>query len=302
MYDVIIIGGGPAGLTAGIYLKRAGKTALLVEAEAFGGQIITSPEVENYPGIAKVSGYELAMKLFEQATDLGLETESDKIIGISEENDGFTVKGESGDYRAKSVIIATGAKARKLGLENEDRLTGSGVSYCAVCDGAFFRDRVVAVNGGGNTAFEDAIFLSAYCKKVYLIHRRREFRAEENLVSVLRAKPNVEFVLDSTVTSLVGQDKLEAVVLRDKNTDGTSTLPLDGLFVSVGRTPDTGYLKGFVGLDEGGYIVAGEDCKTDRKGVFVAGDCRRKLFRQLTTAASDGTVAALNACAYLELK
>ncbi len=304
MIDVLIIGAGPAGLSAAIYTERAGKHAVCLEAMTVGGQIVNTPDIANYPGIKKISGFEFSMGLYEQATELGADVIYEKAVKIRESSDEgqkfFTVLTESGkEFAARSVIIATGAKNRLLGIDKEETLTGRGVSYCATCDGAFFRGKDVAVNGGGNTALEDALFLLNYCRKVYLIHRRSEFRGEPQNLEAIKDKPNIEFVLDSTITELKGDRNLEAVVVKNKNTGELREIPVAGLFIAIGQEPDNGAFSDMAALDEKGYIIADESCTTKIPGVFVAGDCRTKAVRQLTTAASDGAVAALAACSYL---
>ena len=301
MADVLIIGGGPAGLSAAIYVQRSGKQAIVLEAVTVGGQIINTPEIANYPGIKEISGFDFSMGLYEQATALGAEVTYEKAVGIQEKQEGgFVVKTESGkEFEAKAVIIATGAKNRQLGLEREGALIGRGVSYCATCDGAFFKGKAVAVNGGGNTALEDALFLTNYCSKVYIIHRRDEFRGEPGNLEAVKNKENVEFILNATVVELKGDSKLEAVVVKDKNTGETREVEVQGLFVAIGQEPDNKDFADMVELDNGGYVVADESCRTKVPGVFVAGDCRTKQVRQLTTAASDGAIAALAACSYI---
>ena len=303
MYDIIIVGGGTAGLSAAIYGVRAGKKVLILEKDVYGGQIINSPEVENYPGIKKISGVEFARGLYEQATSLGAEFQRGQVTHI-EENGAVKevhVAGSDGTvYEGRSVILATGVKNRPLGVEREKELTGMGVSYCATCDGMFFRGREVAVVGGGNTALEDAIFLSNNCSKVYLIHRRDKFRGEDSQVKILEKKENVEFVFNSVVTKLNGDDMLESVMLKDTLTGEERELPVSGLFVAIGKISNNDDFQEFVKLDETGYVSAAEDCKTDVEGVFAAGDCRTKAVRQLATAAADGAVAALAACGYVE--
>lgn len=300
MYDIIIIGAGPAGLTAAIYASRAMKSVLIVEKEGFGGQIVLSPGVENYPGVqGSINGADLANTLVEKAIEFGAITEFDEIVGIESIDGGFMCHGYYGHYTGKAVIIAAGAHHRKLGLESEERLTGRGVSYCAVCDGAFFKGKPVAVIGGGSTALADALLLSDLAKKVYLIHRRDEFRGEAHVVERLRKKENVEFVLNAVPEEFVGESKLEA--LRVKFKDGSErTLEVSGAFVAIGQTPSISEFKGMIELDESGYALSAEDCLTRTPGVFVAGDCRRKAIRQLTTATADGTVAALAACDYVD--
>lgn len=295
MRDVIIIGAGTAGLTAAIYALRAGKSVLVLEQGTYGGQIVNTPKVENYPGIEQISGYEFASGLFKQAEKLGMEYRNEKVISVRQEENCKVVETEGETYEAAALVLATGAKNRPLGVERETELTGRGVSYCATCDGMFFRGKKVAVVGGGNTALEDAAFLSNYCERVYLIHRREQFRGEEKLADELRGKANVEFLLNKTVQELEGDITLQAVMLRDKNSGEVSRLEIDGLFVAIGQVPENGIFADLVELDEGGYIVAGEDCRTNVEGIFAAGDCRKKTVRQLTTAAADGAVAALGA-------
>ncbi|MBO5076809.1 MAG: FAD-dependent oxidoreductase [Clostridia bacterium] len=299
-YDIIIIGAGTAGLTASIYARRAGKSVLLIEQENFGGQIVYSPLVENYPGIASVSGNAFADSLLTQAEALGAVTELAAVTGVSKAPDGtFTVQTEYGDFTAGALIAATGASHRKLGLEREEELTGSGVSYCALCDGAFFKGRDVAVAGGGDTACQDAVFLAGLCRKVYIVHRRDQFRAEQRNVDMLKALPNVELVLNARVTELKGAGELTGVNVTDTLTGAVRALDVAALFVAVGQIPATALFSGMLELDGRGYIVAGEDTCTGVPGVFAAGDVRTKSVRQLTTAAADGAVAATAACRYL---
>lgn len=299
MTDIIIIGAGTAGLSAAIYALRAGKSVLLMEQLTYGGQIINTPEVENYPGIKSISGFDFAQGLYEQAEALGAELKYEQVTGI-ENGEVKKVKTSGGEYECKAIILATGAKNRPLGLDKETEFIGSGISYCATCDGAFFKGRVVAVNGGGNTALEDALFLSNYCKKVYLIHRRDEFRGEAKQVDKLKERENIEFVLNSTITELLGEDELKGVRVHDKVSGEDKDIELDGLFIAIGQMPENAAFAPLVELDKGGYIVAGEDCRTNVDGIYAAGDCRTKTVRQLTTAAADGAVAALAACAYID--
>lgn len=298
MHDIIIIGGGTAGLTASIYAARAGKTALVLEALSLGGQIAYSPKVENYPAIKSISGAEFTVALTEQSTELGVEIEFENTLEIREDN-GFTVITEDGEYSGKAVIIATGVKNRRLGLPGEDELVGKGVSYCAVCDGAFYKGRTAAVVGGGDTALTDALYLSSYCKKVYLIHRRDKFRGEDKLAALLETKDNVELVLNSVVEEFLSAENLEGLKVRNTSTGETSVISTDGVFIAIGQEPQNGAFRDVVSLDEYGYIIAGEDCKTSHKGIFAAGDCRTKSVRQLTTAAADGAIAGLAACDYI---
>ena len=293
MYDITIIGAGPAGLTAAIYGRRANKKVLVLEANTYGGQIITTDKIENYPVNPGISGFDFATKLYNQVKDLGAEIKFEKVTDIKE-NEVITTKNT---YKTKTIIIATGRDNRKLNLENEERLTGKGVSYCATCDGAFYKDKVVAVNGGGNTAVEDALYLSDIAQTVYLIHRRNTFRAEAILIDKLKEKENIKIVLNTTITKINGENKLESIEITNKNE--TKTLEVDGLFIAVGQVPETENFKKLINSDEKGYIIAGEDCKTNIKNIFVAGDTRTKILRQLVTATGDGAVAATEAIKYM---
>ena len=299
MEDVVIIGGGPAGLTAAIYIQRAGKHAVVLEGNAPGGQIINAAEVQNFPSIKSISGVDFAQNLYEQALSLGAEVRFVKAVGIEIKEDKKIVKTTKQDIEAKAIILATGASNKKLGVERENEFLGKGVSYCATCDGAFFKKKDVAVVGGGNTAVEDALFLSNYCNKVYLIHRRDFFRAEETFVEQIKKKKNVEFVLNSTVTKLVGDKVLEEIEVTD-NDKNTRNIKVSGLFIAVGQVPGNGAFENLIKLDNFGYIVAQENCKTNIDGIFVAGDARTKQVRQLTTACSDGTTAAIAAVNYIK--
>lgn len=298
-YDIVIVGAGTAGLSAAIYAVRAGKSVIVLEATTHGGQIVNTPEVENYPGIQKISGFEFANNLYKQAKSLGAEVIYEKVIGIEVNGEEKIVHTTKEDYQAKAVILATGAKNRPLGLEHEKEWIGAGISYCAICDGMFYRGKDVAVAGGGNTALENAIFLTNYCRKVYLIHRRDAFRGEEKLLQTLKEKTNVEFVLNANITRLIGEDGVDGVEVEDKNTHEKRVIDVMGLFVAIGQMPENSEFINVVDLDKGGYIEAKEDCKTKTKGIFTAGDCRTKKVRQLATAASDGAIAALAACEYI---
>lgn len=299
MYDIIIIGAGPAGLAAAVYGQRAEKKTLLIDEKGYGGQIINTPEIENYPAIQKISGFDFANNLYQQASDLGAELTFEKAVGIESKGDIKIVKTEGGAYEAKAVIIATGAKNRPLGLDREEELTGRGVAYCATCDGAFYRGKTVAVIGGGNTALEDAEVLSGLANKVYLIHRRDAFRGEEANVKRIQAKENVEILLNKIPTALLGEDKISGLEIRDKLTGEKTILTLDGVFVAIGQMPDNAAFAELISLDDKGYVTAGEDCLTKSDGIFVAGDCRTKKVRQLATAVADGAVAALAAVEYV---
>jgi len=299
MVDIIVIGGGPAGLTAAVYARRAGKSVLVLEKDALGGQITWSPKVENYPAVPAVSGMDLGNRMAEQAMDMGAEVEIDEVRRIEDFGSHKRVYGSFGtEYDARAVILAAGAKPRKLGLKREDELLGSGVGYCAVCDGAFFKGQAVAVNGGGNSALQDAVLLSDLCSRVYLVHRRDSFRGEEALVDRLRGKENVEFVLNAVITELKGDSELSGITVEQ---DGVQReIPVSGLFVAIGHEPDLAAFADFLDRDAQGYAASDEGCLTKTEGFFVAGDCRRKKIRQVTTAAADGAVAALAACAWLD--
>lgn len=299
MYDIIIIGAGPAGLTAAIYARRASKSVLVLEALSYGGQIINTPEIENYPVAPHISGFEFANKVYEQASGLGAEFVFEKAVGVRDGGSEKTVVTESGEYTAKAVIIATGSENRKLGLPDEDKLVGRGISYCATCDGAFYKGKTVAVVGGGNTALEDAQYLSDLAETVYLIHRRDAFRGDDTTVENLKSRSNVRFVYNSTVTKLNADKRLTSIEVTNK--DGTvTTIEVNGLFVAVGRIPENQNFAELIKLDEAGYVTAGEDCVTNVPGVFAAGDNRTKQVRQLVTAAADGAVAATAAVRYIE--
>ncbi|MBQ3321124.1 thioredoxin-disulfide reductase [Candidatus Saccharibacteria bacterium] len=294
-YDVIIVGAGIAGLTAGIYARRAGKTVLVFEGKVPGGQIINTLQIENWPGDYGVSGVDLIQKIQKQAVELGVEIEIEEVVGVRGQKDSFVVEAEDGEYEAEAVILAVGSEDKKLGLKREDDLTGKGVSYCATCDGAFYKGKNVAVIGGGNTALQDALYLSELVKKVYLVHRRDEFRGDKVLVDRLRGKENVEFVLGYVPEEILGEEKVSGVRLAPSGlVNGIKEgrdLEIEGMFVAIGKNPMTKGFSELVDLDENGYIIAGEDCRTSCKGVFVAGDCRTKNVRQLVTAASDGATA-----------
>ena len=299
MADIIIVGAGPAGLSAAVYVRRAGMSTTLYEGEMYGGQIINTPEIENYPAIAKISGFDFANDLYNQAINLGATLEFDRVSAIAKTESGFEVTLDSGKTdTAKAVILAVGASNRHLGME--EALLGKGISYCATCDGAFYKDKVVAVNGGGNTAVEDAIYLAGIAAKVCLIHRRNEFRADEVLVNAAKELSNLEIVTPYVVDALTGEPKLSGLELTNKEDGSKKTVEVDGLFVAIGQEPKTADFKELVTLT-GGYIEAGENCKTNVEGIFVAGDCRTKKVRQLTTACADGAVAALAAIDYIKL-
>lgn len=297
MYDIIIIGGGPAGLTAALYSVRSGKKVLLFEKTGYGGQIAKSPLVENYPGIKAVSGIELSENLRSQAESFGCEFLKETVISIAD-GEYKKVVTSKGEYTARAVIFALGTEERKLGLENEEKYVGRGLSYCAYCDGNFFRNREVAVVGGGNTAVQDALYLSEICKKVYLIHRRNEFRAESGLVEKARIRENIEIVTDCVPVEISGAPIVQSLKVKNRLTDEETELSVNGVFAAIGQIPQTKEFSDILTLDEYGYVIAGEDC-TVKDGIYVCGDCRKKEIRQLTTAVSDGTVAATKAVAFV---
>ena len=298
MYDIIIIGAGPAGLTAAIYARRAAKKVVVLEAKVYGGQIVNTLDIENYPAEEHISGYDFATKLYNQAKNLGAEIVFEKVTGIEIKGKQKKVITTDNVYEAGSVIIATGSENRKLGLPNEEQLIGKGVSYCATCDGAFYKNKTVAVVGGGNTALEDALYLADIAKKMYLSHRRDQFRGEDSTVKRLKDKKNIQLVLNSNVTGLNAGDKLESIEVTNTDKE-TQTIEIDGLFVAVGRTPENKAFANLIKLDEAGFIEANEKCHTNVDGVFVAGDNRTKDVRQLVTAVSDGAVAATEAVKYI---
>lgn len=299
MYDIIIIGAGPAGLTAAVYARRAEKTVLILEKETFGGQITASPKVENYPGEIQISGSELGAKFVDQALGLGAEIELDEVIQI-ENCDGFKrVIGKDASYEGKSVIIAAGSKHRSLGISKEEELVGCGISYCAVCDGAFYAGKEVAVIGGGNTALQDAVMLSELCKKVTLVQNLSFFTGEQKLLDLLKTKDNVHFIVDSVVASLHGENELEAITIKNTVSNVETRISLDGIFVAIGQQPENKPFQGVARLDDYGYIIADESCQGSFDGIFVAGDCRTKKIRQVATAISDGAIAAVAAIDYV---
>ena len=298
MYDIIIVGAGIAGMTAAIYGRRASKSVLVLEGASYGGQIINTASVENYPAAPHISGFDLASEIYNQAKSLGAEFKFEKVLKIKDGGTEKSVVTKKNSYSGKTVIIATGSENRRLGLENEKTLIGKGISYCATCDGAFYKDKTVAVVGGGNTALEDALYLSDIAQKVYLIHRRNTFRGEESTVEILRKKENVTFVYNSVVKKLNAGKRLESIEIENKN-GNTETIAVNGLFVAIGRIPVNSEFSDLVELDGIGYIAASEDCRTNIPGIFAAGDNRTKEIRQLVTAAADGAVAASQAVGFI---
>lgn len=303
MYDIIVIGAGPAGLTAALYARRAEKSVLVIEKESFGGQITHSPRVENYPGFIAMSGNELADKLIEQVFAQGAEIELDEVVGIEGEVGNYTVLGASKSYSAKSVIIATGSRHRTLGLPGEEELVGEGISYCAVCDGAFYKGKTVAVIGGGNSALVDAVMLSEGCEKVYVVQNLAFLTGERRLAAILESRDNVEIIYSSVVKSFAAEGTSLSGIVIENTEDGSSReLKIDGMFVAIGQIPENKPFESRVKLNSYGYVEAGEDCvpESDSEGIFVAGDCRTKTVRQVTTATADGAVAALAAVRFID--
>ena len=298
MYDIIIIGGGPAGLTAAVYARRANKTVLVIEKSTFGGQITFSPKVENIPGFAQITGNEFAEKLVEQALGLDAEVECAEVLSVKND-DIKTVVTDSGEFQCKALIIATGAKHRMLGLSGEEQMVGNGISFCAVCDGAFYEGKTVAVIGGGNSALQEALLLAETSKKVYVVQNLDFFTGEQKLVEQLKTKNNVEIILGTVVEGLVGDEELTAINLCRVADNEKSTLEIDGMFVAIGLIPQNEAFADIIKLNQFGYVEADETCQTTAEGVFVAGDCRSKAIRQVATAAADGAVAALAACNYI---
>lgn len=298
MYDIIIIGAGPAGLTAALYALRAGKTVLITEKSTFGGQVTFSPKIENYPGIPEISGNELADRLLDTVLNMGAEVEPEEITGIIDEGNRKLCFAGNKKYEGKSVIIAVGVRHRQLGLERENELVGKGISYCAVCDGAFYKDKTVGVVGGGNSALQEAVLLSDICKKVYIFQNLDYLTGEKKLVEVLEKKENVEFKLGVTVKELTGETELSGILLSSVH--GSEKIALDGLFVAIGLEPKNAIFGDVAALTENGYFDSDESCLTKTAGIFVAGDCRNKGVRQITTATADGATAALAACRYTE--
>ena len=300
MYDVIIVGGGPAGFTAALYSARANLKTLLIERYFAGGQMSTTDVMENYPGFEEpINGIELAMRMENQAKKFGTEVISEEVVDLDLDNEIKIVKTTNGEYRCKTVILGMGGSPRKLGLPSENNLMGRGISYCATCDGSFYRDMDVAVIGGGDTAVEDANYLSRLCKKVYLVHRRDELRATKTLQEDVFKNPKVEIVWDSVPESINGDMTVESINVKNKKTGDVRMLEVSGIFVAIGSNPNTELIKDKLKMSESGYIVTGEDMQTSISGVFACGDIRDKLLRQVVTAAADGAIAAYAAEKYI---
>lgn len=295
MYDIIIVGAGPAGLTSAIYAARANKKVLVLEAKVPGGQIVNASKIENYPGIENISGSDFAMNLYNQVINLGVEIKFETVLSITKDKEVYT---NNSKYNAKAIILASGRSNRKLKIENEDKLIGRGVSYCATCDGNFYKDKIVSVVGGGNTALDDTIYLSSLASKVYLIHRNDIFSGEDKLLNELKNKSNVEILLNTNVIRINGIDKIDTITI---NTNGIEKeLEIDGLFIAIGQEPNNSIFKNVIDIDEKGYIKTTDGVHTNIKGIYVAGDARDKMLRQLTTAVSDGSVAATTAIKEME--
>lgn len=300
-YDTIIIGGGPAGLSAGIYAMRSRLNTVMIERYMPGGQMMVTDFVENYPGFPNgIGGPDLSMEMEKQARGLGLEIRSTDVTSIDLSGDEKVVATTDGELRAPTIILAVGATPRMLGVPGEKQFLGRGVSTCATCDGAFFRDKELAVVGGGNTAVQDSIFLTRFASKVTIIHRRDSLRATKILHERAFKNPKITFAWDSVVDEIKGKVKVEGVVVRNIKDDTLRTIPVDGVFVLIGTVPNTDFLKGLITLDPSGYIMTDEEMQTNIPGVFAAGDCRRKILRQMVTAAADGAVAAISAEQYIE--
>ena len=300
MYDIAIIGGGPAGLTAAIYARRAEKKVVVIERAAFGGQMSNSPKIENFPGTVSASGTEIADKMVEHALELGADLELAEVTGIENLENGKKIITDSGDFEAKAVIIANGVKHRMLGLDGEEELVGNGISFCAVCDGAFYKGKKVAVIGGGNSALQEAVLLSDGCAQVTVVQNLAFLTGEEKLISTLKSKSNVNFVYNTVVEGFLTENGFNGLKLLNTETKEHTELACDGTFVAIGLIPENDIFADFAKLDERGYFASDENCLTATDGVFVAGDCRSKRIRQVATAVADGAVAALAACRYLD--
>lgn len=301
MIDILIIGGGPAGLTAAIYAARAGRTVTLCERETLGGQITQSHQVDNYPGLPRISGMELSDAFCAQAMDAGAEIAFTSVESLVCNPDGtFTAQTDDEPIDAKAVIFATGARPRSMGIENEETLIGKGISYCALCDGAFFKGKDVVVVGGGNTAFSDALFLSKLCNHVTIVHRRDSFRAEQASVQLAKDAENITLMTPYSPVGITANGSVTGLTIRQMETGEEKTVPASAVFVAFGRQPDCNLIADLADFDSQGYVASGENCSTKTPGLYVAGDCRSKDVRQLTTATADGTIAATAACEYLE--
>ena len=304
MHDVIVVGGGPAGMTAALYALRNGKSALVIEKNGFGGQMTFSPKIENYPGLVQISGLELADQMLNQIIEQGADIEIETVTGITPGEGIMTVTTEEGgSYEAKTVIVATGVKHRMLGLPGEDDLVGNGISFCAVCDGDFYADQVVCVAGGGNSALQEAILLAEKCKEVIMLQDLEFFTGEQRMQDILFSKPNVRAITNTAITAVVGgDDGLCAVEIADRTTGEAQRIECDGLFIAIGLIPENEPFRELADLNDWGYFDTDEACTTKTPGLFVAGDCRSKYTRQITTASADGAIAALAAVRYINMQ
>ncbi|MGX9756172.1 thioredoxin-disulfide reductase [Clostridioides difficile] len=302
MVDIIVIGAGPAGLTSAIYAMRAGLSVTVFEKSIYGGQVASTSEVENYPAVQKISGIEFSTNIYNQAVSQGVDIQFDEVEEIHLEGKVKIIKTASGEHKAKAVILANGVERRKLGCVGEKEFTGRGVSYCATCDGAFFKNKEVAIVGGGNTALEDALFLANNCTKVYLIHRRDDFRGEEVLEKSVKARKNIEILYSHGVEKIEGEKTVSRIEVKDLKTEEKRTIDVSGIFIAIGLKPNNRMFENVLELDEGGYIVSDESCTTSVEGVYVAGDSRTKFLRQIITAASDGAIAAVQAANYINVE
>lgn len=299
MYDIIIIGSGIAGLTSAIYALNNKRKVLILESKTYGGQIINSNIINNYPGFLEISGFDLMTNIYNQVKNLGGVIKYEEVLEITK-NKKVITKNET--YEAKSIIVSTGLAPRKLNLENEDKFIGKGISYCATCNGSFYKDKDVMVVGGGNTAIEDVIYLSNICKKVYLVYRRKELRKDVNLTEKVKELSNVEIIYNSNIEKLNGDESLKSVDIINKDTEKITNIIIDGLFVAIGKIPSGNIFKDLLNVTENGYIITDEDCHTNIDGIYAAGDIRKKRLRQLVTAASDGAIAAIEAIKYINKK
>lgn len=299
-YDLLVIGSGPAGVTASIYAARANKSVLVIEKEAFGGLITHSPKIENYPGFPSISGLELADQFINQAMNLGVNFEFDNIKEVIKTKDEFTLVGENGQYNGLAVVIATGSKHRHLGLPKEEELTGHGISYCAVCDGPFYTGKDIIVVGGGNSAMQEAILLSGYCKSVLMVQNLDKLTGEASSAELIEKTDNINVIYNKVVVELCGTDTLDAIIIEDVNTKEREKITTDGIFVAIGQVANNEPFRNVCNLDKAGFIISNDSCTSEVEGIFVAGDCRQKRIRQISTAISDGTIAAVEAIKYLD--
>lgn len=299
MYDIIIVGGGPAGMTAAIYGASARKKVLILEKDSMGGKILKTNKIKNYPGFEEISGFDYSNNLFNQIKKLGVEVKFEEVLKINKDKSIITNKSK---YNAGAIIIATGSKNKTLNILNEDKFLGKGISYCATCDGMFFKGKNVAIVGGGNSSISEALYLSNIVKKLYVIYRQKDFKFDSIDLETLKKKDNVTFIFNSTVNKLNGNEFIESITVKNNEDNNESEISVDGLFISIGFTPLSSLCEEILELSDNGYILSNEECTTNIDGVFVAGDVRKKSVRQLTTACSDGTIAAIKAFNYLNRK